>query len=430
MADSIVVDTEQFERRKHHHYVGNGETEVVSRDITHITVNSLTQKIQSESFFQCHQLCKVDFSHATNLDTIGQWAFYQCRSLCEMILPSTLVYIGSYAYYGCSNLVDLDLPQSLEVISAAAFCCCRSLAKVAIPSAVKQLRAGTFSHCESLESVEVPSKLEYIASEAFCACSSLKNIAIHMDTRVASNSFRACNSLLKACYIGKEENPVDNSTQRNNEVIACVLMERFLKHPLHKICYHESNNSGSLPVAKTSESWKEWAMERDLLGMMPLHILSISAKPNWKYIQTALQLQGVADAFLYAKDSWNNTAFDYFVQNRNINLVSWKEALTNLLQKRYLCLGLKAWQLAVVEMIDDVDASWGEERSRSFQDIDRELKTYERKEISSLLELCLWAHELDTTIPEIESSATEASRMTCRLTCHVEVVIPNVLVFI
>mmetsp|Transcript_10063 Transcript_10063/g.24009 ORF Transcript_10063/g.24009 Transcript_10063/m.24009 type:complete len:430 (+) Transcript_10063:35-1324(+) len=429
MNDSIAVDTEESERRNHHHYVGNNEAEVVSRDTTHVTVDSSTQKIHNESCFQCHHLCTVDFSHATSLDTIGQWAFYECHSLSEVIFPPSLVYIGSYAYYECSNLVDLELPQMLEVISAAAFSCCRSLTKVAIPSTVQQLRFGTFSHCQSLESVELPSKLESIASEAFSACSSLKNIAIPTNTKVASNAFRACNSLLTACHIGKEESPDDNSTQQNNEIIVCVLKERFLNRPLHKLCYHQSNTSGSQLVTLAPESLMQCAMERDPLGMIPLHILSISARPNWKYIQTALQLEGGADAFLYAKDSWEHTGYEYFAQNRKSS-VYWKETLAILFQKRVLRLGLEKWRVAMMQKIGEVDESWAEKRGRSFQEIDSKLKKYERKEKSSLLELCLWKHELDTTISELESSGTEASRITCRLTCCAEVVIPNVLGFL
>ncbi|CAJ1953679.1 unnamed protein product [Cylindrotheca closterium] len=430
MADR--VDTEQSESRVHHHYVGDGEAEaeVVSRDITQVTVDSSTQKIQNESFFQCHHLYKVDFSRATSLDTIGQWAFYECRSLCEMILPLSLVYIGSYAYYECSNLVDLELPYGLEVISAAAFSCCRSLVNITIPSTVRQLRVGTFSHCEGLESVELPSKLESIASEAFGACSSLKNIAIPMDTKVASNAFRACNSLLKACHIGKEENLNDNSTQQNNEIIVCVLKERLLHHPLHKICYYQSNTSGSQPITLASESLMQFAMDRDPLGMMPLHILSIAAKPNWKYIHTALQLEGGADACLHARDSWGHTPFDYLARNRNVDSASWKETLAILFWKRVLQLGLKTWRVAMVQKIGKVDGSLAKERGQSFREIDSKLKNYEARDRSSILELCLWKHELNSTISEVESSSIEASRVICRLTCCAEVVVPNVLVFL
>ena len=201
MSDSVLADTEHLERHSHHLYIGDGEAGVLSREITHVTVDSSAKKIQNESFFQCHHLCKVDFSNVASLDTIGQWAFYECRSLREMILPPSLIFIGSYAYYECTNLAKVEFPHGLEVISASAFSCCRSLTKVVIPSTVRQLRFGTFSHCQSLESAELPLELESIASEAFGACPTLKNIAIPKHTNVASNAFRACLSLLAACQI-------------------------------------------------------------------------------------------------------------------------------------------------------------------------------------------------------------------------------------
>src|SRR6056300_361239 len=101
----------------------------------------------------------------------------------------------------------------------------------------------------------------------------------------------------------------------------------------------------------------EFQMERDLLGMIPLHILSISTKPHWEYIQAALRLEGGPDLFLFAKDRWENTAFNYLVQNRKVDSNAWKETLANLFRNRVLSLGLEKWQREIVNAIEQVDPS-------------------------------------------------------------------------
>ena len=46
----------------------------------------------------------MTFAQGSQLESIGDYAFYGCSSLTEITLPSSLKSIGDSAFFGCSNL--------------------------------------------------------------------------------------------------------------------------------------------------------------------------------------------------------------------------------------------------------------------------------------------------------------------------------------
>lgn len=46
--------------------------------------------------------------------TIGDMAYYTCKSLTSVSLPSTLTSIGAYAFYGCTNLKTVNYAGTVE----------------------------------------------------------------------------------------------------------------------------------------------------------------------------------------------------------------------------------------------------------------------------------------------------------------------------
>ncbi len=66
------------------------------------------------------------------LTTIGQSAFYGCKSLTGIQLPKGLTTIGQSAFYGCSSLTGIQLPKGLTTIGQSAFSGCKSLTLVVV----------------------------------------------------------------------------------------------------------------------------------------------------------------------------------------------------------------------------------------------------------------------------------------------------------
>ena len=131
-----------------------------------------------------------------NVTSIGYEAFYYCRSLTSIEIPSGVTSIGSYAFSGCSSLTSIEIPSGVTSIGNGAFSNCSSMTSIEIPSSVTSIGYRAFEDCRSLTSIEMPSSVTSIGYEAFYGCSSLTSISIPSSvTSIDSYAFRGCSSL-------------------------------------------------------------------------------------------------------------------------------------------------------------------------------------------------------------------------------------------
>lgn len=86
-----------------------------NRIITSVFIPSTILEIPSSAFFVCTSLKSVTFEDGSGLQSIGQYAFFQCISLTKIIIPASVSYIGSNAFYNCSLLT---IYSSLEQAQA------------------------------------------------------------------------------------------------------------------------------------------------------------------------------------------------------------------------------------------------------------------------------------------------------------------------
>ena len=77
-------------------------------------------------------------------------AFFDCRSLEEPSLPSTLERIGWSAFQHCDNLKRIVIPDGVTYIGGGAFQWCRSLQDVEIPASVVKMGENAFNWCDAL----------------------------------------------------------------------------------------------------------------------------------------------------------------------------------------------------------------------------------------------------------------------------------------
>lgn len=107
---------------------------------------------------------------------IGNSAFYQYRSIKEIIIPNSVTNIGDNAFCGCSGLMGVDIPNSVTNIDHGAFCYCNSLKDITIPNSVINIWRSAFYRCTSLKVVIIPDSVTNISDSAFYDCNSLKEI--------------------------------------------------------------------------------------------------------------------------------------------------------------------------------------------------------------------------------------------------------------
>ncbi len=91
--------------------------------------------------------------HYTSKDEIGYLMFFNCTSLTEINLPSSLIEIGESAFYGCSSLAEINIPDSVTAMGISTFSHCRSLYTVAIGSGMKTIGNFAFIDCDRLHRV-------------------------------------------------------------------------------------------------------------------------------------------------------------------------------------------------------------------------------------------------------------------------------------
>ena len=75
-------------------------------------------------------------------------AFYFCRSLSKIVIPSSVTSIGNDAFSKCSSLSKIVIPSSVTSIGEMAFMDCDSQSEIVIPSSVTSIGDSAFYRCK------------------------------------------------------------------------------------------------------------------------------------------------------------------------------------------------------------------------------------------------------------------------------------------
>ena len=108
--------------------------------------------------------------------SIGNYAFYNCRSLKNITIPDSVTSIGDWAFYYCESLESITIPDSVTYIDDSAFFYCTSLKSITIPDGVSSIEDYTFENCSSLTSITIPDSVTSIGGVAFSYCYSLTDV--------------------------------------------------------------------------------------------------------------------------------------------------------------------------------------------------------------------------------------------------------------
>lgn len=85
-------------------------------------------------------------------------------------MPSTVNSIAEYAFWDCENLKTVSLSSNLKEIPAYAFSNCTGLEKAYVPYSMKSIQMKAFANCAKLSEIEIPESVSFIHETAFDGC--------------------------------------------------------------------------------------------------------------------------------------------------------------------------------------------------------------------------------------------------------------------
>ncbi len=174
------------------------------RVLTNLTIPSSVTSIGESAFEYCSSLTSLTIP--SSVTSIGESAFEYCRSLTSLTIPSSVTLIDWYAFKGCSGLTSLTIPSSVTSIGYSAFQGCSGLTNLTIPSSVTYIGGSAFQGCSGLTSLTIPSSVTSIDWYAFQGCSGLTSLTISSSvTSIGESAFSGCSSLTNLYYIIDDE---------------------------------------------------------------------------------------------------------------------------------------------------------------------------------------------------------------------------------
>ena len=159
---------------------------------------------------------------SSGVTTIGDFAFYGCRNLEQIVIPEGVTDIGSAAFWCCDALTDISLPSSLKVCGSGAFAESGIIFNeyesgyylgqgtnpyfllvdadndiVEIHEDTRIIGGSAFSENATLTGITIPDGVESICGDAFRQCTALTKIVIPENVvRIGDYAFADCDALI------------------------------------------------------------------------------------------------------------------------------------------------------------------------------------------------------------------------------------------
>lgn len=129
--------------------------------ITSVVIPEGIKNVSDYAFLGCTGITKIELPNSVT--SLGTGVFSGCSSLREIQLPPSLTKAGNTMFGECESLVSVVLPDGFDDMRSAFFNC-KSLESVSIPSTAKLLSYDTFFGCEKLKNVTISE-----SSPSYCA---------------------------------------------------------------------------------------------------------------------------------------------------------------------------------------------------------------------------------------------------------------------
>ena len=139
----------------------------------------------------------VQFNGKTfHVIAIGEKAFYYCKSLESISIPTSVKAISDYAFYECSSLESLIIPTNVLNIGDNAFRFCSNLRTIIFPEGLSSIGEYAFNGCDKLSSIKLSSTVSEIGFSAFGHTPALTSITVDANNK-RYDSRNNCNAIIE-----------------------------------------------------------------------------------------------------------------------------------------------------------------------------------------------------------------------------------------
>ena len=164
------------------------------KSLTSITIPNSVTSIEYRAFYYCDALTSISIPNSVT--SIGDEAFQFCPSLTSITIPNSVTSIGDFVFNSCSSLTSITIGNSVTSIGNSTFSGCSSLTSITIGNSVTSIGNFAFQGCTSLTSITIPNSVTYIEDYAFEYCSSLTSIIIgNSVTSIGNAAFYECSNI-------------------------------------------------------------------------------------------------------------------------------------------------------------------------------------------------------------------------------------------
>lgn len=156
------------------------------KNLQSIDIPASVTEISQSAFENCRSLKTITFGGQTanapgrfnahsssnsQIQRIGNWAFYNCHELQNLTIPEGVIEIGDGAFYGCTYLENLSLPASMQSIGDNTFALCAKMKQMVVNAVTPPaIQAKTFFDVKRQIPVYVPDEVvdTYLNDALWC----------------------------------------------------------------------------------------------------------------------------------------------------------------------------------------------------------------------------------------------------------------------